>query len=83
MNLTKECAKRLEPIFKKNNSDIDPYEDYAYVISECNDYGVKEIEVDAMCEICGEETEDLNLNVSSLVTNGFEWTCPKCGEVND
>ena len=78
MDISEESCKMLEPIFLKNNSEIDPYEDYAYVIDECEKYGVKQIQVDDYCEGCDEDVEDITINIPS-----YRWKCPKCGYVNN
>lgn len=47
-------------------------EDYAYVLCDAHDAGIKKVECEVYCEGCDKEQTVL------VHTSSFEWTCPEC-----
>ena len=54
------------------------HEDYAYVLDELREKGIKTVPCNVWCEECEEEFEGVEVD-----TETFQWTCPKCGNVSD
>lgn len=72
MTITDSEAERLKDI-----TDVDLYEDYALVLSQLSDEGVKSVRCDMWCGECEEESE------AEVNTTTFVWVCPVCGNESD
>lgn len=71
MELTSDEIERVRDLVD------DPYEDYAFVLYELEQKGVRTVRCHTWCEECEKESE------SEVDTSTFEWTCPHCGAVSN
>lgn len=78
MNLSDTFIEEMIEQFGTTLNGIDFYEDYAFVLDELSKAGVETAKCDVWCDKCEEELFEVEVD-----TKTYEWTCPKCGEVND